>query len=216
MRRDRRGNPVDGLSDPFSHGMEEPMQTLQVINLVVQVLILLVLVWYAAETRSMRINTANQMRLSALPMVKTIFEHPNGVLLLNEGVGVAAIAQLQGFRYQMGDGTYRCSFAPVHTLSQNDGRRPKISMVLEHTPLAALQPHETVPDPNAIIFDVLSRVVTQEKPLILGLYVMDVLGNSYRSEVWITQAWLMQSTTGIREQPETTRPVLVKTFPTDL
>ncbi len=192
------------------------MQTLQVIALVVQGLILLALVWYAYETRVMRINAANQLRLSALPVVKAVFEHPNRVVLLNEGTGVAATAQLQGFRYQTGDGTYRCTFAPVHTISQNDGRAPKISIVLEHTPLAALQPHETVPDPNAIIYHALSRAVTQEKPLVLGLYVMDVLGNSYRSEVWITQAWLTESVRGITEQPETTRPVLVRAFPTDL
>ncbi len=194
------------------------MQTLQVIAIVVQGLILLALVWYAWETRGMRITAAMQMRLSVLPVVKAHFEHPGRVVLLNEGNGVATTAWLQGFRFQMpGDETYRCAFAPVHTMPQNDGRALAASMVLEHSPLDALQVHAGVPDPNAILFKALSGAVTQEKPLILGLYVMDVLGNSYKSEVRITQEWLTETAArGITEQPETTRPVLVRAIPTDL
>ncbi len=187
----------------------------------IQTLTLLALVWYALETRVMRVNAVKQMRLSVMPVLRVRFEgavgSTNRVLLMNEGNGVAAKAQLQGFNYQIGGDVYRCTFAPVHTIPQNDGAVPRISIDLKHDALAGLEVGQRVPDPNAILFEVLGRAVTSEKPLVLGLYVMDLQGNTYKSEVWITQAWLTEFLGGnINEQPETTPPILVRAFPTDL
>jgi hypothetical protein len=186
---------------------------------IAQVLTLAALGWYALETRMMRIDNSQQVRLTIMPIVRVVLaKAPDKVFLENIGAGIASKAWLQGFRYKDGNDTLRCSFDSVHKILPGKEVAPYIDIVVEQAPLGRLGPAHTAPAGGNMVFRAIGHAVKRDRPLVLKLYVVDVLGHCYVSDVriyWEDFALFvsMPGPPTDAGQPKTENPILIKDLP---
>ena len=113
-----------------------------------------------------------------MPIIRVVLaKAPDKLFLENIGTGIASKVWLQGFRYRDGNDTLRCSFDSVHKILPGRQLSPYTDVVIEQAPLGRLG--QTAPAGGNMLFRAVGHALRHDRPLVLKLYVMDVLGNCY-------------------------------------
>lgn len=144
----------------------------------------LALLWYAWETRVLRLETQRQARLASLPIARVeLHRAPARIFLRNTGQAPVGRAALQGFQFRGGDGgNWRCTFTPITMLSPG-GDIPIFDDITQEG-----YESKALLDERAL-FDAFSRALSGRESIRLRLWTADVFGTShYVTEVEIPAA----------------------------
>src|SRR2546425_8412038 len=179
----------------------------------------IVLTMTGLAIRSSTRETAKQVRLTALPLLRVVFHRaPDKVFLHNASTASAASAasraRLQGFRFTWNDAPWQCTFEPTGMIVP--GEETRLEVNIDQGPV---EDGTGVPG-NQVFTTAFSNALSIARPgMVLALHFEDMLGSCYRSEVHIDFVDLefFLADVGHHEiRPKISKTTLVEDFPESL
>ncbi len=133
------------------------------------------LVWYAWETKRLRITISEQLRISVMPFVQVrMYRNPDRIHVENVGPGIASKVLLQGFRYTYNGGRWKCTFEPATLLPPRQFAHLGMSIASETS-------SQHFEDPSKALMYALQYAIQEYGIIRLEVYTQDILGNSYKA-----------------------------------